>query len=52
MTITKNYAMKLISAGRATIDGYTTDSVGNVYWIVNRHDIHRTDHFVDNGTAK
>ena len=43
MIITLAYAKRLIKAGKATIVATVTDN-GTDYYILNRHDIQRTDH--------
>lgn len=43
MIITIAYAKRLIKAGKATIVATVTDN-GAKYYVINRHDIQRTDH--------
>jgi hypothetical protein len=43
MEITKAYAQKLISAGKAFADGHTVDN-GWIFEIIQRRDLQRTDH--------
>ena len=43
MIITLAYAKLLIKAGKATIVATVTDN-GAEYYILNRHDVQRTDH--------
>ena len=52
MIITKKYARKLVKAGKAKIDGRTTDQPtweqrygGKTYVVVQRYDLQRTDHY-------
>ncbi len=47
MIISLAYAKRLIKAGRATIATKCYDSdTGETYWVINRHDMQRTDHAV------
>ncbi len=49
MVITKKYAQELIKQGRATAETrLSPDACGAVYVAVTRHDIQRTDHYIDN----
>ena len=43
MILTIAYAKRLIKAGKATIVATVTDN-GAEYYVINRHDIQRTDH--------
>ena len=43
MIIVLDYAKRLIKAGKATIVSTVTDN-GAEYYVINRHDIQRTDH--------
>ena len=43
MILTFKYANRLIKAGKATIVATVTDN-GAVYYVLNRHDLQRTDH--------
>lgn len=44
MLITKKYARRLISQGKATRSGVTTKDEKR-YAILTRHDLHRVDHY-------
>ena len=45
MIITLAYAKRLIKAGKATIVATVTDTDNDTeYYILNRHDVQRTDH--------
>ena len=49
MIITRGYANRLVSQGKATLDGGATACTGvghDRYQIVIRHDIQRIDHYV------
>lgn len=43
MILTIAYAKRFIKAGKATIVATVTDN-GADYYVINRHDIQRTDH--------
>ena len=43
MIITYVYAMRLVRAGKASIVA-TCINNDDKYWIINRHDLQRTDH--------
>lgn len=45
MIITYVYAMRLVKAGKASIVTTCTDSE-TTYFVINRHDLRRTDHAV------
>ncbi len=48
MIITKQYAKKLIKEGRATKENeLKADSTGKIYIVITRHDLARTDHYLD-----
>lgn len=44
MKITQAYAKKLIKAGKATATNEITESNGDCYAVITRHDIGRVDH--------
>lgn len=46
MFISKKYALKLIKQGKAECIGIATSIDDTEYWIINRFDIHRTDHVI------
>ena len=47
MIISLAYAKRLIKAGKATIATRCYNSLtGETYWVINRHDLQRTDHAV------
>ena len=47
MLISLAYAKRLIKAGKATIATRCYNSLtGEAYWVINRHDLQRTDHAV------
>jgi len=49
MIISLAYAKRLIKAGKATIATRCYNSLtGEAYWVINRHDLQRTDHVVEN----
>ena len=49
MIISLAYAKRLIKAGKATIATRCYNSLtGETYWVINRHDLQRTDHAVVN----
>ena len=48
MIVTKKYAKALIKSGRATVaTPLRSDSSGDVYVAITRHDVQRTDHYKD-----
>lgn len=48
MIISKNYAQRLIAAGKAKIETGVIDSDGQVRYIaITRYDVQRTDHYED-----
>ena len=58
MIITKGYALRLIRDGKAGKVCITTDQPywdaradGQTYHVINRYDLHRTDHFVVDATS-
>jgi hypothetical protein len=46
MIISLAYAKRLIKAGKATIATRCYSLTGEAYWVINRHDLQRTDHAV------
>ena len=49
MIITKKYALKLIKAGKATVEtSLKPDSCGSKYVAISRTDVQRTDHYINN----
>jgi len=55
MVISEKYAKQLVRAGKARLDGHTTDAVcwdfraqGQTYMIVTRFDLQRVDHYLAN----
>ena len=47
MIISLAYAKRLVKAGKASIVSRChNSSTGDAYWVINRHDLQRTDHAV------
>lgn len=54
MIISRNYALRLVRQGRATIEGTTEHPsiIGIRLCILTRHDIHRVDHCPEAGYGR